>query len=546
MCRRFVLAAALVLVAAPAVPAADPPIVFQTQPVGRLLAEVRNTVRTLGGDKAVLGFNALLKQRLGDKGFDGLDLGRPIVGYVHIADKPEESVGVVAFPVTNEPDFLDLCERLNMSKPTKDKNGLIELPSLDTGLVAKARVHNGYAYIATAMADPSPALDAKALIPVPTLFDPAEQSLITAKLHFDRVPASLRMKLHELVGQLGENGIGDALPELDAISKKVFAEFGKLGKRYLDLSKDAKLATLRVNLNSNTADLTAEFALTPLPGTALAKEIAARQPTTNRFGGLVTPDAAVGVKVRLPFFAPEIRNAAVIALEELEKLAAQSADPDNKESIVELTRGLARTVKTGEFDIAGSIRGPDKDGHFTLVGAIAFEDPAALEKAFRKTINALPDDDMFKKGVKWDAAKVGTVNIHTIKITEPDLFFNAKTFGEQPTLAIAFTPRAIFIAVGQDPIPLLKEALDVKPAPAPVLDVVINPARLGKLAATSGRLEDQAEIQNAFGSEDKPFSLMSLSVEGGTELKVRFAISLKIIPREALTAEEAKPLPEKK
>ncbi len=76
-----------------------------------------------------------------------------------------------------------------------------------------------------------------------------------------------------------------------------------------------------------------------------------------------------------------------------------------------------------------------------------------------------------------------------------------------------------------------------------MLDVVINPARLGKMVALDCRLEDQAEIVRAFGTEDKPFSLMSLSVDGGPELKVRFALSLRIIPREALFVDDAKPQP---
>lgn len=549
MCRRFVLAAALALFAAPLASAADPPIVFQLQPLGRMLAEVRNTVRTLGGDKAALGFNALLRQRLGDKGFDGLDLGRPITGYVHIPANPEDGVAVVAFPITNEKDFLELCERLNRSRPTRAKDGLIELPSLGSGLIAKARVLNGYAYVATATKDPSPALDPKAIVPAQTLFDPTEPSLMVAKLHFDRVSPELRAKLLGFVDKLSEEGIGETLPELDAIGKKVFVEFGKLSKRYLKLSEEAKLAALRVNLNSNTADLTAEFTLTPRPGTSLEKDIAERKPTANKFAGLITPDTAAGVKVRLPFFAPELREAAVVGLEELRKLAAQNADAATKESYDELLQGLIRTVKTGEFDIAGGIRGPDKDGLFALVGAVAFENPAPLEKAFRKYVDGLPDDDAFKKGVKWDAAKVGTVAIHQTKINERDLFAPGKMFGESPTLAFAFAPHAIVIAVGPDPIPLLKDALEVKPAPSPVLDVVINPARLGKMVALSGRLEDQAEIVRAFGSEDKPFSLMSLNVDGGKELKVRFALSLKIIPREALFIDDPKakpPLPEKK
>src|SRR4051794_21511031 len=102
----FVLAAAT-LFAPAALRAADPapalpPITFQTQPVNRLLDDLRAAADLIGGEKAVKALNNGLKDKFGEKVFHGLDLQRPIIGYVTLAPKPEDTVAVLAFPVTGE------------------------------------------------------------------------------------------------------------------------------------------------------------------------------------------------------------------------------------------------------------------------------------------------------------------------------------------------------------------------------------------------------------------------------------------------------------
>src|SRR5262249_48769250 len=165
--------AALVLATSTAV-AADPPIVFQTQPLGRVLDEVRAGADILGGEKAVKAFNDALKNLLGEKGVEGMDVSRPIVGYVVLAPKPADVTVVIALPITNEKEFLDLCERANKQKPklAGEEKDVYELPPLDPRYKALMRFSNRYAYIAYG-ANPSPHLAAAALVPMAKLYDPA-------------------------------------------------------------------------------------------------------------------------------------------------------------------------------------------------------------------------------------------------------------------------------------------------------------------------------------------------------------------------------------
>src|SRR5437763_1481650 len=87
----FAAAAAVLLASPPAVPAADPPITFQTQPVGKLLDDTRALATMLVGDKAAKEVNEGIRRTFGDKGLDGLDLTRPVVGYFLVPADPDKT-----------------------------------------------------------------------------------------------------------------------------------------------------------------------------------------------------------------------------------------------------------------------------------------------------------------------------------------------------------------------------------------------------------------------------------------------------------------------
>ncbi len=521
--RLGLLAAVALLVTSMTAIAADPPIVFQTQPVGRMLNDVRSVVKMVGGEKAVAEFNDGIKTKLGEKGFEGLDLNRPILGYAMLAEKIEESVVVVAIPMTGEKDFLALIERLTGQKPKAGEKGLYEIPTQDEGVKVLARFEAQHAYIAIGK-DPTSTLNPKSLVAPAKLYDPSEKALAAVRVYFDRLPKEIRDQL--------SNGLKEIKTKLDTLqlpadasepARKAVDELIKLGTRYTDLLKDAESAGARVILDVNTGEAAVELGLVGKPGSALAKLVAERTPSTNKFAGLITPDTAAGLKLQLPFFAKEVQSAAVIGLEAGQKKLAETAPPEFKALVDETFKGLIRTVNTGEFDLALSLRGPDKDGLYTVVGAVAFEDPSALEKELRAVYKKeLPP--MYRAFFNLDVAQVGKTNIHQAKIgglLPPEV---QKVFGEEASLTFAFAPNGIFVAFGPDAVNTLKTALEVKKSPSPAFEIVINPDRLGKLVTAFGK-----EAPKSFAGNDKVISALALSIEGGKELRLRLSTNLKWI-----------------
>jgi hypothetical protein len=555
---RTTLLAVLFLLPATAAAAETPlpPIVFQTQPVGRILDDLRLGADIIGGEKGVKALNEGFKQILGEKGLEGLDISRPMIGYVVLASKPQDITAVIAFPVTGEKEFLGLCDRVNKDRlkvDAKDKT-LYHMPPLEPQYKALMRFKDRYAYIAYG-ANPAPHIELTALVPMEKLYDPAERGLIAARLHVERIPLPVLLAakswIDEVKTQLADKGIGQ---QEEAILKPAMAELEKLATRYIKYAADIESVTARLLIDVPTGNVVIEATLSGKPNSELAKTIAAFKQTPNRFAALAAhPDTVGAYTLRLPLFEPELRNAAVLALEAGQKQAQKTARDADKAIQEELFKGLARTVKTGEFDATIAVRGPDKNGWFTALGAVAFDDPSKLEKELRASIEKSAPQEV-RDAIKWDAAKSGTVAIHTWKLEAGWFIDPSKVFGgEDCIIAFAFAPHGVFGAIGPDAIGTLKEALAVKPTPAPVLDVVLNPVRTTKLIQKIMGPDDPdiSNVEIVLGKEDKLLSVLSATLQGGKELRAAITINLKVLPRAALhsaikrAAEEKSDVPPK-
>ena len=527
---RYALVLTAALFAPASVFAADPPITFQTHSIERMLDDVRAAAGFVGGDNAVKSLNASLKDTFGEKGLDGLDLSKPIVGYVVLALKPEDITAVFAMPVTGEKEFLALLERSGHGKKPKDLGkGLYQLETAGADTKELMRFSDGHAYVAIGT-NPEPALDPKALVAPSKIYKTDEKAAIAVTFHFDRITPEMKKAaltwIADAKKKLAESI--DANDPNQAALKPALAELEKLSVRYLALLEGADTASVKMGLDKATGEAYIDATLTPKPGTQLAKEIAARKPAENRFAGLFTPDTVAGVKYTAPLFAEEVRNAFGAVSEQQQKDLLNMLPPAAKATVEELMKGQARTMKSGEFDFAMAVRGPNKDGHYTAVAAMSFDDPSALEKEFKKFMT----DDGPPENIgafKWDADKAGKVSIHTFKLNNANLPPPVKVFGEETTLAFCFAPKGIYVAFGPNPIATIKEALAAKPAESAALDIVLNPAKLAVLVEKFGG--NALTIERAIGKDNKLMSAGSLKVISGKELTVRFALNLKILPR---------------
>jgi hypothetical protein len=539
MLARFTLAAAA-LFACAGLAAADPPaptVVVQVKPVSRVLADVKEVIRQVGGPvmgpDLVKEFEADLKRSMGEKGFEGLDVNRPIAAYAVLKEKAEDCGLVLLLPVTEEKEFLGFLGRINLkAEAVKDKKGVYTL-GLPEDLFPKAShlqfTNDGWAYVTFNDGEPT---EAKNLVPVGDLLKDAGPALVGAKVYPGRVPPKLLATALDQVDQAA-GGLKNFLGGPDSKFFTAFLTEGpKLLRRYTETAlKEVEEVGVTFNFDAMSGDTVTELTIVPKAGSATAKEFAAIGPTTNRFAGLVPKDAVFGVTLKAPLFAGEVREITAAAIENIQSGLGRSNLPEKLRPVMDETlKGFLRSVKADKLDAAFALAGPDKGGKFTLVAGISFDDTAALEKAMREAAK----DTTLAKEFEFDAAKVGDVNVHKVPLTKlfPDDAVRdlAKVFGDKPPAYVAFAKDAVFLTFGPGALDAIKTLAASKPGTAPAFDVTWNSGRIQKFVAT---MDERAGMESAkhLGTDDKAVSAMGLTVAGGQTLKVKLTFNVRYIPK---------------
>jgi hypothetical protein len=508
-----------------------PTFVIQAQPISKILDDVKTAAKSVVGPEAADSIDMAIKEQLGEKGFSGIDLLRPLAGYVNITGRaiedPSDISGVLIVPVTDEKDFIDLIKRMKLDvEPIKGQEGLYGIypPAEVEEMKIRLRVVERNAFIGVNIADENMTA-AKFLSPA-DLIDPADRGLFTMISYIGQMPKEYIEQQNEQYDQLIGTFKNLPLPvkAKDALTGLMESVVAMNNQMY----KEGEVTTARVLYERTTNELVYETTIKAKNGTPLAKEIASRKPTSNRFANLIPKNATAGVLMQAPLFSKDLHNAASAGLEFLaEMIREENPPPEDFVKVYDaVMAGLARTLKSGDLDMAAAIESPTKDGTFGILAAITFDDPSKVEKEVRALHENAPDG--VKALVKLDAAKVGNVSIHEAKVgafmpAEPK-----KVFGENASLCIAFAPKAVYVAFGPSAMDSIKAAITAKPGAARAFDVAMSPAKLAKFV---GAIEPQAGMMmpQILGKEDELISMMFMEVEGGNELVVRMGMNMKVI-----------------
>ena len=542
--RTLLAALTVALVALPAAAADGPAAVLQTAPYGRILTDVRAAAVLVAGDTGSMAIDNGLKEWLGEKGFSGLDLTKPLLGYVVYDEKDATQTSFVLLAgITKEEDFLDLLER-GGAKPIadKDQKGLYKLGSFEmpqgagAGLENKPfdvimRISGNTAYVGfnvkAALLDPSKVYKPEQLI------DAKETALVTFRQFNDRMPAEVgknAMKAYEEMIK----GLKESIPPGNGLLEaQVMKSVEKLMQYAMKMGTEAKESGSRLTIDTTSGELSIDSYYVPKAGTDFAKAILERKPTVNQFGALVGSTTAAGVMMQLPVGLKEVQDLMVLGMEKgQEEIKKNPPPPFLKDIVEESITGMIRTVKSGTLDIGVTINGPDKDGHFVAAAAFSFDNAIPLEKAIKANFKDLPPP--VSTYLKLDVDKIGEVNVHAIELPDEATQTTQQFFGDSK-IYFAFGPKQIVVAVGNGSKDALKTALTAKPAPANAFDVLVNPKRLTQaVTAVNPQLGGQAE--GIMGNEDKTYSAYSFSISGGDALRMKFGVNLKILPKWAAAA----------
>ncbi|MFO0935723.1 MAG: hypothetical protein U0798_04295 [Gemmataceae bacterium] len=500
----------------------DPIATIQFAPIEVLEKDVFRFVQSLPfpeKDKIVQEMKDGLKKALGDSGWDGLDIKKPGTGYLVFDEKnPDKSYGFIVAPVTDEKKFIELFKRIgqagdskNHLEEVKGNPGLYKLVGKNDDEPKHLRVHNGYAYLG--INAPLEAFAADKLVPPEKTLNPKETAKIAVTVLAERLPKEWTQKGLEEFQSKARQGI-EQMPNLTKEFKNILNQGINLVPKYAkQIQSEGDSFGFRVQYEDA---IKYELFLKGKPGTTLAKDIAERKPTTNRFAGILNDKTVAGFQFKLPFLNEDLRGLSSKGLEEYYKDLCEKDPPpaDLKQLLDQVVPRLSTTIKSGDFDLSGALNGPNAKSTYTAVLGIALDDAVGITPVLKEVL-----DKQAGGMIEWDTHESEGMKIHTINVVPLIPADIKKVIGNNATCQFALTKSGVFLTLGQDAIPEIKRAMALKPSPASVLDVKVNAVKLSKIVEGFNPMAAQ-QMSTFVGNQNKLLSIYSLNVKGGSELTI--------------------------
>lgn len=499
-----------------------PAVLLRLKALEELIGDLRFLVKEVGREEQAKQVEALLKARTGPNGLEGIDVKKPVGLYATVKPSLNQSEVVLLLPIADEKTFLDFLDSLNL-KPEKGTDGLYTLQVENVPVPLLFRFANGYLY-GTAKLNEKMTLPAKDRLPAPETVLASGAGLLSLTANVDQIPAQVRklgVSASALVlGEMKENPPGPP-GEREKVKGAWEAALDEASKLVKAVLEDGTAAQAKLDLDRKAKELSLSLSLDGKPGSTLVKYFAGMRPEKSVAAGLVGKGAVMGGVLHLAL-PEEVRKAAEPAIEGAITKALGNVGPQERGLLSPVVESLKPTAKAGTLDVGLDMRGPGKKGKYTLVAGLQIEKGTDVEKAVKELLDKLPAGA--KEPITVDVAKEAGVNIHRVK--QKDLDAQAKElFGDGP-LYFAVRDDAVFVAMGEDALDAIKEAVRSTPGPGQPLRVALSAARLAPLMAKEQKAAPEAAKQ-AFkepGSDQVRFA-----VTAGDRLELRLSVKTAVL-----------------
>jgi hypothetical protein len=496
-----------------------PAVLVRVKALEDLIADARYLVKQAGREEEAKQVEKMLKARTGPKGLEGIDTKKPIGLYGSVAARVDRSEAVLLLPIADEATFLKFLDSLDL-KPEKDKTGLYTLTVENSPFPVLFRFANGYLYGTVKFSD-AVTLPAKDKLPLPAAVLAGGGGVLSVTANIDRIPLEIR-KLGVSASALTLGNMKEEKPEGETPAAEALrgAILDEAAARVKSLLLDGGAATLKIDVDRKSHDLSLSFTLDAKNGSALAKSFAAVGKEKSVAAALAGK-AAMGGFLHLALPA-SVRKVLGPAVDEAMRKGLDNLEKDHRELLAPLADAFKATAKAGTLDLGLTLRGPGKLGKYTLVGSFQVADGENIEKAARKVLDKLPDEA--KKPFKIDVAKAEGVAIH--RVEQEKMAPQAKElFGEGP-LYFAVRKDAVIFTTGEKALETLKEALAVEPKAGKALQLEMSLGRIANLLAQQNKAAPEA-AKKAF--TEKGSDKVRLSVAAGGKLEVKLNVKSAVL-----------------
>jgi hypothetical protein len=477
-----------------------------------------------------------LKTQIDDKtGLEGLDPARPWGLYAVMTKDVIDSPVIVMLPLLDRETFLTMLTERFKLEPKKEENDIykLDVPSVPVPVFFRFTKDQ----VLVTIVNPTN-LNAKNIIPEKVFFAEPMTSLVSAQVNFANLPAEVKKIVFgqwELQANDGAKRARDGeTPAQTLLRQWVLKE--TLPALDMILNQGDKL-TLALNVNSKEwkgqLGLQAEF--TGLPGTALAKQLAAlgTRPGVSLPTSSKTALLRFGANLGLPegmtkSFAP--------VLDALLEEAIANAKKDEQIPAKFVLDALKPTLAAGELNAQALILPGAKSSQTEILAAIKTVKGTEIEKLAKNAANFVPAKD----GVfEFDLKTVEDVKLHQIRSIRDTAM--QPIFGTN-TVQLGTSDDKILVAIStQDD--LLAKVAPVKNQVHSPLILEMNLANLAIKLNTEDVSKRMREVyEEVFGFSSAKVSLedvAKLELTGGKSLKLDFRITGKTTKFLAILGEDA-------
>jgi len=430
-----------------------PAVILSLAGVDRLLGDVGYLTRVAGSPE----FGAVVTLMAGQY-IEGLNTKQPAGAYVTFND--QQPITVAFVPVS---DFAAVKRKLEESVgELQDIGAGAWKLTLQRELFLKEQ--GGWVFA-------SDRVDRLANLPQ----DPAQMLAglsqeydLAVRVNVQQIPPQLRqMAIAEIkqgFEQSLENQTNDEQRELQK-------EFGSRAiedlERYME---EADQVTVGWAIDQPNRKTYFDFALTAVPATKLAAQLAPHADATTNFAGFEATDAAATLHFSAPLAPEDIRQAKLM-LDALRERAAEQIDKDEKLPDA-AARAAAKEIVGAFLDLAqatiasGKVNGgatlwlaPEK---INFVGGGFIADGSAAERNLKRLVElAKRTEDNPDVEVKFNTAQHRDVALHTLRIPVPEEEQQTrKILGDKLSLIVGTGPKSAYVAFGNEAMDLLKQVLD--------------------------------------------------------------------------------------
>jgi hypothetical protein len=496
-----------------------PTVEFRLKPIGELAPILEYGGALFGQADAGQQFAALLKEfTTNEKGYDGINLSRPIGAYLSLAQQLEDSMLVLMIPVADSKTVIDAITGKYGLAVKQGDGGLFSLDLPNVPGTVYIRFQDKYAYVTLRN---EKAIDPKGLIAAKDFFSEKTAGILTMTAHIDRLPDDLKKMVYgQLEMQLKEHQSKLA----PSASQKLVNDF--LTDVGVDAAKtvllDGQKLTATFDIDPKTDDVKLSASLTAKDGSTLEKTLVGFGNRESTAAGMARAKGSM-IAIGLNFLLPTEAKAKFTQLSgEIVKQAVNDAKEGDKPMVKMLADALLPTLNSGDVQL-GMAWLPESGKKIGLNMGVRSVRGTEIEKLAKLAGAFIPKQQGVFKG---DVETIETRKIHSFQIGD-----SLKNTPFSSGLFWILTSDDLVAVTTGDRSETVKAVVTTKPSTMPMLSFEVAMTRsLPLMSNPLGEERTAKLVASVFGdNKAEGQDTLKVTATGGKRLDVTASIKGKAL-----------------